>query len=168
MDEDGLVEFRNRRREMIAAFERFSPGTSSSHEIHAGSERAALGNPVLQGFARVETAAQFESLPLTELFARWLEGHDPRPDNYRDGRCPVSTRTVVGEVVEGDSTIHVVYRIHTDVGIFGQTDGRELVTARQSGEEWRFVPNRDIGSAGGEMINMVMLDGDEGDEPKQP
>jgi hypothetical protein len=36
------------------------------------------------------------------------------------------------------------------------------------GEEWRFVPNRDIGSAAGGMFNMTMLGGGEGDEPQQP
>jgi hypothetical protein len=56
----------------------------------------------------------------------------------------VSTRKVIGGVPEADSVVHVVYRIHTDVGRFGETEEVDVLTLRRAPSGWRIMLNDDL------------------------
>jgi hypothetical protein len=106
------------------------------------------GNPSLIGFPRIRTLQELEQLTPTDLYARWLEGHELKPENYDDGRPPVSQRSVLGTVIEGDTLVHVLYRIHTDVGRYGRTNETEVITAKRDGADWRVLLNKDLSLMG--------------------
>jgi hypothetical protein len=100
------------------------------------------------GFASVQTLEELEALTPEEAFARWLEGHELKSENYDDGRPPVALRTILGAVTEGDSIVHVVYRIHTDVGRYGRTNETEVMTAKRDPAGWRVLINKDLSMVG--------------------
>ncbi len=110
--------------------------------------RAQMGNPIVIGFARVQSFAELEQLPQDEFYARWLEASAPRPENYDDGRGPISRRNVIGEVHESPTLVHVVYRIQTDVGRYGNTEETEVITAKHTPDGWRLLMTRDMSSSG--------------------
>lgn len=141
--------------------ERFTQTIRSVGLVPPAGALSGRVNPVLRGFAGVSTLAQYDSLTPVELFARWLEARAPRPENYADGRGPIRTRTVMRDDVKNESTVDVVYRIHVDVGEFGETDRIERITARLEEGEWRFALNSDIGGVGVNMLNAVTLMDDE-------
>jgi hypothetical protein len=137
---DGLNQFFTQQLQMAHAWEQMPADLAPP-----GLEDRR--NPALMGFARVETVQALEALSAEEAFARWLEGHEMKPQNY-DGRPPVALRTILGAVTEGDSVVHVVYRIHTDVGRYGRTNETEVITAKRDSVGWRVLLNRDLSMIG--------------------
>ncbi len=109
---------------------------------------AEHGNPAIHGFAGVRSVADLERLSPEAFLVSYLEGHDPKPENYDDGKPPVQTRTTVGAVFESDSVVHVVYRIHTDVGQFGETEQVDVLTVRWMPRGWRVMLNQDLALTG--------------------
>jgi hypothetical protein len=99
-------------------------------------------------FAGVGTLQELESLGAREMLARWLRAHDPRYQIARQAElrgtelpedaCPERIlsvrRTIVGSVVEDDSTAQVVYRrAVTDL----QREEVAVLTLRRAPEGWR-------------------------------
>ena len=138
---EGLQRFRTEQLTMAQAWQN-APNAEASRILQV------RGNPALIGFPRIRTLEELERLSPRELFARWLEGHERKPENYDDGRPPVSQRTVLGSVIEGDSLVHVLYRIHTDVGRYGRTNETEVITAKRDGADWRVLLNKDLSLTG--------------------
>jgi hypothetical protein len=138
---DGLKQFHTQQLQMAQAWQHMPA------EL-APPPREGRRNPGVMGFARVETLQELEALSPEEAFARWLEGHELKPENYDDGRPPLALRTILGAVAEGDSVVHVVYRIHTDVGRYGRTNETEVMTAKRSPAGWRVLINKDLSMVG--------------------
>ena len=106
------------------------------------------GNPGLFGFAGVDSIADLERMSPEELLVSYLEGHDPKPEQYDGGEVPSSRRTILGSVSEGDSATHVLYRVRTTVEGFSGTERVLVLTLRRSNGIWRILLNDDIGDAG--------------------
>jgi hypothetical protein len=152
---DALAQLREQNLRMARAWEA-RPPLAAVHdstvpegvaryfdEIHARSV-AEHGNPMLAGFSGVSSVAEFERLSPEAVLIAYLEGQAPKPENYDGGRPPVSTRKVIGGVPEADSVVHVVYRIHTDVGRFGETEEVDVLTLRRAPSGWRIMLNDDL------------------------
>jgi hypothetical protein len=150
-----LAQFREMQLAMAQAWEE-RPTLAGERDPTMPAEVAAYfdsvhtdrGNPLLHFFPRVSTLAELRALTPTEFLARFMEGNDPKPENYDDHRPPVFTREVIGAVPEGDSLAHVVYRIHSDMGRGGQTQEVEVMTVRRANRGWRALLNRDIAVIG--------------------
>ena len=106
------------------------------------------GNPGLHGFAGVDSLANLERLAPEDLLVSYLEGSDPKPEQYEGRRPPISTRTVLGSITEGDSSTHVVYRLRTDVDGFDGMERIAVLTLRRIESGWRILLNDDIGDSG--------------------
>lgn len=99
----------------------------------------------------VRTAAEIEALTAEELFTRWLRAHDPaemmlRELNAQGRRIPVDSvaalvprrvRSVVGSVVQDDSTVLVVYSTAMKMDTLSDLERPALVTVRRSPAGWR-------------------------------
>lgn len=112
------------------------------------------GTPAHYAFARVASIEELEALSAEELFVRHLQWLDPREQLDRglavDGSPALPEeetremveelrpqRTVVGAVLEDDSTVHVVYRTRIR-GAPGRHGGSPaVVTVRRTPEGWR-------------------------------
>ncbi len=126
-------------------------------------------------FAGVASMAELERLSALEMLARFLRAHAqryvsipkrgeadearPAPPQFRE------IRRIIGELPEGDSLVHILYRHR--VQIDGKPEGRETVlvaTTRRTSQGWRLllgselfgvadafpdVPEPETGTAGG-------------------
>lgn len=115
--------------------------------------RAQTGPEYVRSFAGVHSLSQLDSLPAPDLLARWLEAHDERVRLRAEvarlrpelaGRVPDDSlvrrvNTVVGSVLENDTTAHVLVRTATGGGgdapsAFGELS---VLTLRRAGDGWR-------------------------------
>ncbi|HEX8273400.1 MAG TPA: hypothetical protein VF615_12225 [Longimicrobiaceae bacterium] len=99
----------------------------------------------------VRTAAELEALSAEELFTRWLRSRDPMEMMLRElsthGRpvpvdsvaahVPRQVRSVVGSVVQDDSTVLVVYNAAMKMDTVSDMERPALVTLRRSPAGWR-------------------------------
>ncbi|HEX2190619.1 MAG TPA: hypothetical protein VHG51_17045 [Longimicrobiaceae bacterium] len=103
-------------------------------------------DPVADEFARVRSVEEMRALPAAELMARHLEALDGRAGCAElTGRSypePLVTRTVLGEVAEGE-WVHVVFREHhtnlrrSAPGIYAREV--KVLPLRRSPEGWRIA-----------------------------
>lgn len=112
------------------------------------NEAMSSRDPETVGFARVKSLEELRALSPSEIFARWLEGHHPRPQDYPGGVAPTWIRTVVGTIAETDSMAHVVYRVQVNRGGRLAPAEMEVVTLRHSAGAWRIVLNDDLAFQG--------------------
>lgn len=112
------------------------------------NEAMSSRDPETVGFARVKSLEELRALNPSEIFARWLEGHHPRPQDYAGGVAPTWIRTVVGTIAETDSMAHVVYRVQVELGGRLAPAEMEVVTLRHIAGAWRIVLNDDLAFQG--------------------
>lgn len=96
----------------------------------------ATDDPEFQEMFGVRTADELRALPQTELFARMLRSQLDNPDMREIlGNAQV---TVLGHVMEGDSTAHVVYRMKMNFqGI--EMDQVQVAPLRRAEGQWRVL-----------------------------
>jgi hypothetical protein len=163
VDDEALAELRRHQLAMAEGWERFpvgiehdvgsmsdSGGTALDAEVaELASQMSGMGNPALHLFRGVTTVEELRALEPAELLARFLEGSAPRPNpDDPEYQPPVSRRTIIGEVAETPDLVHVVYRVHTDVGRHGHTDAVAVVPMHRTQHGWRLVLNDELSFAG--------------------
>ena len=103
----------------------------------------------VRGIPGVERLGELEALTPTEFFARLMGAWaSVRWDEGARRDAPPDPPTVLGEVAEGDSLAHVVYRSLYTLDPSRAAQQRELalpsvqvMTARRSGNRWCVVPD---------------------------
>lgn len=171
-----LTGFKTTRLEDARARERASSDTSPPQsdmppEVAAWftaqrkKHAALLGTdtePALaRELARVRTIAELEALSPEQAYARWLEARDPRasfrrlaalshqpiPPDFREDQLPRDRRTIVGSVMEDDSTVHVVYRTSPFPSVVAGDErsgwNNALTTMRRTPRGWRLWSTKD-------------------------
>ncbi len=114
--------------------------------------RRETGDLLPQMFAGVRTLEELERLGAEEMLARRLRASDlgervalametqgkALPEDWAEQHLPHERRTVLGSVVEDDSTVHVLYRLKALHGGVEEVPGRlEVVTVRRAPAGWR-------------------------------
>lgn len=113
------------------------------------SQETGFNKRFLDNFAGVDNLLQLEVLTPAQFFAAWLAGtKNLKPDELAAGpRIIIPARMVVGEVIEGDSVAHVLYRRNPSPP--GDPDqGIKLITLRRYDGVWKIYPNDDMIQAG--------------------
>ena len=113
------------------------------------SQQGNFSKRFLENFAGVDNLLQLEVLTPLQFFAAWLAGtKNLKPDEQAAGpRIVVPSRTVIGELIEGDSIAHVVYRrVPSPPGDNDQ--GVKVITLRRYDGVWKLFPNDDMIQAG--------------------
>jgi len=140
---DALTRFRSEQLETADVWE------AHADEINAVRQRSPAtlgrGNPILGQFAGVKTLNELRALSPQMLLARFLEARSPKANPADpDYQPPISTREIIGEVAETPDLVHVVYRVHTDVGRYGRTESVEVVPVKRSADGWRLMLNGEL------------------------
>ena len=113
------------------------------------SQEGNFSKRFLENFAGVDNLLQLEVLTPAQFFAAWLAGTKnlKKGDEAAGPRIVIPARTVFGEVVEGDSVAHVLYRrVPSPPGDPDQ--GIKLITLRRYDGVWKIYPNDDMILAG--------------------
>jgi hypothetical protein len=111
-------------------------------QLVAGMARRDTTGRALQGVAGVSSAAELAALPDTVLYARFLGAIMRQQPAMRDVMRG-SRAEVIGHVVEGGTTAHVVYRLHLTVN--GVAMSRlSVLSAQRVGGVWRALLSGDI------------------------
>jgi hypothetical protein len=150
---DALTEFRSQHLGMAQAWEAHS---AEINEVRQRTEsNPDPGNPMLQQFAGVKTLSELRTLSPQAFLARYLEATSPKA-NPRDPdyQPPIATREVIGEVAETKDLVHVVYRVHTDVGRYGRTESIEVIPVKRVANGWQLMLNSDLSFTGSMRITM--------------
>ena len=148
VDADALADFRNQNLEFAEIREKHASEIHAAQkQMKGGSDFA--GNPTLY-LMGIKTVAEMRALSPADLLARYLDTRDPKL-NPRDPdyRPPIVTREIIGEVGESPDLVHVVYRVHADVGRYGRTESVEVVPVKRVGSDWRLLLNGDLARMGG-------------------
>src|SRR3989475_7633459 len=124
----------------------YNPGevVIEQHLSRVGHERAAP-------FLHSPTLGQLAALPAADFFVRWCEavyGPGPQRDEVRE--VVGLERRMIGEVTEGDTLAHVLYRResrHVDMGELKiDLPGRVMVMPlKRVGGRWLLLFNDDLG-----------------------
>ena len=143
VDADALSEFRSQQLGMAELWEAHSAELKESRQrTQTNPER---GNPLLRQFAGVKTLSELRALSPQTLLARYLEARSPRANPQDpDYQPPIATREIIGEVTESQDLVHVVYRVHTDVGRYGRTESVEVIPVKRSANGWQLMLNREL------------------------
>jgi hypothetical protein len=97
----------------------------------------------VQVFPNAPTLRELAQLSPAGFFARWCEAvYDVDPDKGPGGGRPSWGRHVVGEVLEGETLAHVLYRSDLKSR---QPWSVERMPLKQSASGWRLLLNDDIG-----------------------
>ena len=113
------------------------------------SQQSDFSKRFLENFAGVDNLLQLEVLTPAQFFAAWLAGTKnlKKSDEAAGPRIVIPSRTIFGEVVEGDSVAHVLYRrVPSHPGDADQ--GIKLITLRRYDGVWKIYPNDDMILAG--------------------
>jgi len=113
------------------------------------SQQGNFSKRFLENFAGVDNLLQLEVLTPAQFFAAWLAGTKnlKAEDQAAGPRIVIPSRTVFGEVLEGDSVAHVLYkRLPAAPGDPDQ--GIKLITLRRYDGVWKIYPNDDMILAG--------------------
>ncbi len=95
----------------------------------------AQKDQVLTVFAPARTFAEIEKLPADRLFTRYLQG----AMNQMSATKLQITNTVLGQVAEGDSLAHVVYRQRIVAGTNPPASNVALLSLRRSPGGWKVI-----------------------------
>jgi len=121
---------------------------------HAERTRAyaATHGTILERRFRVRTAAELEALTAEELFTRWLRANDPMDeirraveagdlkipaDSIAAIRVPKQVRSVIGSVVQDDSTVLVAYLAGIQMDTVRDMERPALLMVRHTPAGWR-------------------------------
>jgi hypothetical protein len=113
------------------------------------SQQGNFSKRFLTNFAGVDNLLQLEVLTPAQFFGAWLAGTKnlKASDEAAGPRIVVPSRIIVGEVIEGDSLAHVIYRRNPSPP--GDADqGIKLITLRRYDGVWKIYPNDDMILAG--------------------
>lgn len=113
------------------------------------SQQGNFSKRFLSNFAGVDNLLQLEVLTPAQFFGAWLAGtKNLKPTDQAAGpRIVIPSRTIFGEVIEGDSIAHVLYRrVPSPPGDADQ--GIKLITLRRYDGVWKIYPNDDMILAG--------------------
>ena len=113
------------------------------------SQQGNFSKRFLTNFAGVDNLLQLEVLTPAQFFAAWLAGTKnlKATDQAAGPRIVIPSRTIFGEVIEGDSIAHVLYRrVPSPPGDADQ--GIKLITLRRYDGVWKIYPNDDMILAG--------------------
>jgi hypothetical protein len=113
------------------------------------SQQGNFSKRFLENFAGVDNLLQLEVLTPAQFFAAWLAGTKnlKSEDQAAGPRIVIPSRTIFGEVVEGDSIAHVLYRrVPSPPGDNDQ--GIKVITLRRYDGVWKIYPNDDMILAG--------------------
>ena len=118
------------------------------------SEEHAVREPGAT-FAGVTSMAELERLSAPEMLARFLQARehryvgDPWPGDTATHLVTLrnlrEVRRIIGELSEGDSLVHILYRHHLERD--GKPDGPEQVlvtTTRRTPQGWRLLLNSEL------------------------
>jgi hypothetical protein len=111
------------------------------------SQESHFTESFLKGFAGVKSVEQLAQLTPAALFASWLAGSEKVEKSDENKALPPTTRTILGDVVEGDSLAHVIYRVVPTPPTEPQKTV-EMIDVRHVDGSWRIVPNDDVRLAG--------------------
>jgi hypothetical protein len=150
---DALTEFRSQHLGLAEAWDVHS---AEINEVRQRTETSPdLGNPVLHQFAGVKTLSELRALSPQAFLARYLEATSPKADpRDPDYQPPIATREVIGQVTESRDLVHVVYRVHTDVGRYGRTESIEVIPVKRAASEWQLMLNSDLSFTGSMRITV--------------
>jgi len=113
------------------------------------SQQGNFSKRFLTNFAGVDNLLQLEVLTPAQFFGAWLAGTKnlKATDQAAGPRIVIPSRTIFGEVIEGDSIAHVLYRrVPSPPGDADQ--GIKLITLRRYDGVWKIYPNDDMILAG--------------------
>jgi hypothetical protein len=150
---DALTEFRSQHLGMAEVWEVHS---AEINEVRQRTEtNPDLGNPVLHQFSGVKTLSELRALSPQAFLARYLEATSPKSDpRDPDYQPPIATREIIGQVTESQDLVHIVYRVHTDVGRYGRTDSIEVIPVKRAASGWQLMLNSDLSFTGSMRITM--------------
>ncbi len=113
------------------------------------SQEGNFSKRFLENFYHVDNLLQLEVLTPAQFFAAWLSGtrNLKSSDEAAGPRIVVPTRTIVGEMMEGDSVAHVLYR-RTPFTPGDADQGIKIITLRRYDGVWKTYPNDDMILAG--------------------
>jgi hypothetical protein len=113
------------------------------------SQQGDFSKRFLENFAGVDNLLHLEVLTPAQFFAAWLAGSTllKKEDQAAGPRIVIPTRTILGEVLEGDSLAHVIYR-RAPSPPSDADQGTELITLRRYDGVWKIYPNDDMILAG--------------------
>ncbi len=132
---------------------------SSDRNTHIAMSEHALdaelldrhGDVPLHAFDGAPTIRELAVLPAETFAARFLGASRPAPGAYR----------VLGHVLEGDDTAHVVYRpIHE--GLTGDPLGVAVLHARRQDGRWQVLLNQELADAA-----FILFHLDDSDDPDE-
>jgi ketosteroid isomerase-like protein len=109
----------------------------------------AVEDPEFKEMFGVATVAEFQALPAATVFERVLRAQLDAPD-MREILSNAQV-TVLGHVMEGDTTAHVVYRMRMTLGEGMQMDQVQVAPVKRADGEWRVLLT---GSLAGMMSGM--------------
>jgi len=121
---------------------------------------------------RVNDRAGLEALSSEKMLERWVRVAHRKPRRQSNFVPPTVTRTILGEVAEGDSVVHVVFREVEQGGSYGgetipARDKVRLVTVKLAGARWKIFLNGGIVYEQDGMMSIAYGDDDEKDsKPK--
>ena len=144
---DGLVTFAESRSIQAQLPERHGISLYLTH----GGERRDLGKYAdlkLAVFTDVATLGDLAALAPIQFLVRWIEATQRR--GGWGSRGPASRRIILGEVMEGDSLAHVLYRfdrsaedpLHASEP--PEATNTHILTFRRADSVWRALVNRDL------------------------
>ena len=117
---------------------------------------------------RVNGRAGLEALSSEKMLERWVRVAHRRPRGQNNFVPPTVTRTILGEVAEGDSVVHVVFREVEQGGSYGgetipARDKVRPVTVKRAGARWKIFLNGGIVYEQDGMMSIAYGDDDEKD-----
>ncbi len=126
-------------------------GGYNPREVVIADHLARVGSEQVPQFPGQPTIGQLASLPVPEFFVRWCDAvyhADSAADPVRD--VVGFQRHIFGEVTEGDSLAHVLYRResrHVEMGeLFVDLPGQVMIMPlKKVAGRWKLLLNDDIG-----------------------
>jgi len=155
-DPDFLTHFRDQQL-VYAQAEKISKENQKKNEHQYGlpkcvqkyfeSQESHFTESFLKGFAGVNSVDQLSALTPQELYASWLAGSAQVSKDQDDKKKVQTTRTLLGEVPEGDTVSYVLYRLAYSADANAEPKVL-MIKTRRGPDGWRIFPNDDITLAG--------------------
>ena len=168
IDSGEVVAFRNEHLDELVGWAMFEgpeakrnkQGGMSGFAITGGerSELKKYAGLKLPIFSNVATLGDLAQLAPVQFLAKWIEATQRRGGWASSG--PNSRRRILGEVIEGDSLAHVLYRFERSPNDSVQTTAAseatdvQMLTFRRDGPSWRAFVNQDLVFEPGVMMQL--------------
>jgi hypothetical protein len=158
IDSAEVIAFRDEHLDELVGWARFEGpeakrrkhGGMSGYSINGG-ERSDLENYAslkLPVFSDVATLGELAALTPIQFLAKWIEATQRRGGWESGG--PDARRRVLGEVIEGDSLAHVLYRFERsphdslETRVPKAETDVQMLTLRRTGLVWRAFVSQDL------------------------